>query len=449
MSGDDARDAVALPSIVLALGVWTTSAMTACSSAPSVAATRACTTERTPRESPVARAETEEESGSAAWPFGEHATGEWRGLRRRLEDEGVTLDAFWVADASRSFRGGLDTEAAVFRSLLDARLTFDLERLVGWEGGRVLVGFQTQDGRHGSDRLVGDFQGFSNIDAAGFTALTQLWHEQVLLDGGLRTKIGKIDATEEFAFVDNGADFIHSSAGFSPTIVGFPTYPDPATGVVVVASPTHWLSLGTGVFDGATQAGMPTGTRGPATFLGGPADLFWVAEATAQWSSRSGRDGRIGLGVSHHTSTFEVLDGSGRTEDGATSAYLVLDQAVTPQGAPGGEGQGIGVFLQLGRTEEDVSEIDLHVGAGVVWRGAIPGRDRDSLGLMGSYVRFSDTVRSAGSVVEDHELAIEGFYDLRVTEWLSLKPDLQFIRNPGGREGDDAIVGTLRIVVDF
>jgi porin len=382
--------------------------------------------------------------------LGEHATGEWCGLRRRLGDEGVTLEASLVADASRNFRGGLDTEAAVFRSLFDARLTFDLERLVGMEGGQVLVGFQTQGGPHGTDRLVGDFHGFSNIDAPDFTAVTQLWYEQVLLDGRLRAKMGKIDATEEFAFVDHGAEFIHSSAGFSPTLIGFPTYPDPATGVVVVASPIPWLSLSTGVFDGATQAGMPTGTRGPATFLGSPADLFWVAEATAQWSSPRGRDGRIGLGVSHHTGTFEVLDGSGRTEDGATSAYLVLDQAVITEGAPGGgECQGLGVFFQLGRTEEDVSEVDLHIGAGAVWRGAVPGRDRDSLGLMGSYVRFSDSVRSAGSVVEDYELAIEVFYELQITEWLSLKPDLQFIRNPGGREGDDAIVGTLRIVVDF
>ena len=378
----------------------------------------------------------------------EHLTGDLLGLRPALAARGITFEAFLVADWSHNFRGGLRTRGEEFRYLFDANITLDTEPLLGLKGGKAFADFQTHDGRNGSELLTGDFQGFSNIDAPGFTALYELWYEQTLLDGRLRVKAGKIDATNEFAFVENGAEFINSSAGYSPTIVGFPTYPDPATGAVAFVAPVDWMYLGAGVFDGATQEGIRTGTRGPATFFGDPADLFLIAEAGARWSLGGGRDGRIGLGAAHHTGTFDLVDGSGRTQDGVTSVYLVLEQTLFNEN-PAGDGQGVGVFLQIARTEQDVFDADLHVGAGVVWTGAIPTRDADVLGLMASYVHFGDPVRSAGTIVEDHELNVQAFYKVQVTPWLALKPDVQYIANPGGTRRPDAFVGTLRLEVTF
>ncbi len=386
--------------------------------------------------------------------FGEdgpdHLTGDLFGLRPALGKNGITFEASLVADLSKNFQGGITTRSEAFRHLFEANFTLETEPLLGLKGGKAFVDFQTQNGRNGTELLVGDFQGFSNIDADGFTALYELWYEQALLDGKLRVKVGKIDATNEFAFVENGAEFIISSAGFSPTIVGFPTYPDPATGAVAFASPLDWLYLGVGLFDGATQEGQPTGTRGPATFFGDPADLFLIAEGGIKWSASGGRDGRIGLGVAHHTGTFETPDGAGRTEDGATSAYLVLDQSVIKEntGRENDE-QGVAVFLQLSHTEQEVFEADLHAAAGAVWTGAIPTRDTDVLGLLASYVHFGDPARSSGTFAEDHEVSIESFYKVRITPWLSLKADFQYIINPGGGSADDALVGTLRAELVF
>ncbi|MDB5296736.1 MAG: Carbohydrate-selective porin, OprB family, partial [Phycisphaerales bacterium] len=44
----------------------------------------------------------------------------------------------------------------------------------------------------------------------------------------------------------------------------------------------------------------------------------------------------------------------------------------------------------------------------------------------------------------------ELFYKVQVTKFFSLKPDLQYIHNPGGVRGrDDALVGTLRLTLSF
>lgn len=385
-----------------------------------------------------------------------HLGGDLFGLRPWLASRGMSLEALVLGDLSRNFRGGISTGKEAFRHLLEVSFTLETEPLFGLEGGTFFVDFQTQDGRHGTENLVGDFQGFSNIDAPGFSALYELWYEQVFLGGRLRLKLGKIDANNEFAFVEHGGPMINSSAGFSPTILGLPTYPNPAAGAVLFTSPVEGLYVGGGLFDGATQAGQPTGTRGPSTLFGEPSDLFLIAEAGVRRTTASGRLRRAGLGVTHHTGTFDRMDASGGTAEGAegvqgaTSYYLVLDQHLErqPRQPPSGAlppSPTIDGFLQLGYTDDRLSPVDLHTGAGVVWNGHLFGRRADSFGLMGTYVHFGDAARAAGTFVDDYELAWELFYRLQVTPWLHLRPDLQFIVHPGGAGNSDAFVGTLRV----
>ena len=46
------------------------------------------------------------------------------------------------------------------------------------------------------------------------------------------------------------------------------------------------------------------------------------------------------------------------------------------------------------------------------------------------------------------ETAIEAFYKYQLTEFMSVKPDLQYIVNPGGA-GRDAIVAGVRLEISF
>jgi len=382
---------------------------------------------------------------------GRPALGDLGGLRPWLEERGMSLEGFLVADLSRNFQGGRSTGRETLRSLFEASFTLDTEPLFGFAGGTLFVDVQSQHGRHGTELLVGDFQGFSNLDAPGFTALYELWYEQLFAAGRLRIKLGKIDASNEFAFVENGAEMLNSSAGFSPTILGFTTYPNPATGAVLFASPADWLYLGGGVFDGATQAGRPTGTRGPATLFGDPDDLLFVAEVGVHGAAAERRLRRLAFGVTRHTGVFERVDGSGGTEEGATSFYLVLDQRVAsrsgqhPATGAAEPGPGVDGFLQLGWTSKQISPIDLHAGAGLVWTGYVPGREHDRFGFLATSVRFSEPARAAATFSDTWELAAELFYRIHLTPWLWLQPDLQYIVNPGGDGLRDALVGTLRL----
>lgn len=389
----------------------------------------------------------------------ERASGQWGGLRSGLAERGVVFEGALVVDASTALRGGLEgpgSDEGALRYLVDARLLLDAEALVGWPGASFGIAWQRHDGLDGTQRVAGDFQVFSNIDAQPFSQLNEWWWEQRLLEKAdgeghwLRLRIGKLEANGEFAYVENGGGFINSSAGFSPTVLGFPSYPDPSTAVVLFLYPAGGSYLGIGVFDGATQDGCcgRTGNQGPQTALGPPGAAFLVAEVGLAWDLPGPGEGRGGVGAWRHTGQFDRFAGGVR--EGATGLYLVLDQQLLREHPErDGDDQGLAAFFQFGQAPGEVADVDLHLAAGLTWTGALPGREQDVVGVMPSWVRFSDEARAAGLYAGEGELTLEAYYEARLAPWLALKPDLQYIANPGGASLEDVLVGTLRLEVAF
>ena len=232
--------------------------------------------------------------GGLPWWEWSRMTGDWGGLRSRLENAGVRFDSSYSTDWSKVVSGG-HRRRGTNRSLLDLNLALDLEALFGLTGATIFVDYYSQVGRNAS-KDVGDIQGFGNIDSDNVHELAELWYEQRLFENWFRVKLGKVEANSEFAFVDNGVEFINSSMGFSPTIFVLPTYPDPATSINIFVTPTDTLYGGFGLYDGALQKGIPTGSRGPKTFFDGSGKLFFIGEVGGTWTIGNHKHpGRLGL----------------------------------------------------------------------------------------------------------------------------------------------------------
>ncbi len=374
-------------------------------------------------------------SGAGSWWEWERATGDWGGLRTKLETGGLTFEASFVGEWFGVVDGGVDRNWTT-RTLLDINATLDLDAAFGWSGGSVFADFYWIDG----DSLsadAGDFQGASNIEADNRTQLAELWFEQVLFDGSLRLKFGKVEANSEFGFVDAAGEFINSSAGFSPTLLPLPSYPDPSTGVIVSWSPADWLSFTGGFMDGsATVDGITTGDLGPGTFFNDDRsnDYVWLGEANVYWNG-----GRAGLGVWHHTGDFARF--SGGTEDGSTGFYAMAEHRVWSAG----DDRGIDLFAQFGWADEEISDAELHFGGGLAWWGPCEARSGDAAGVYLSHVVLSDPAGYAGD-----ETMLEVFYRFQATPFFAIKPDVQFIFDPNGDPTvDDALVAGVRIELVF
>jgi porin len=374
----------------------------------------------------------------------QRATDDWGGLRPQLEDRGISLNAQLTADWSGAIAGGANPRNSAYRQLLNVDITLDTERLAGFKGGTFFAQFQHNVGRNGTD-VVGDAQVYSNIDADGRTQIAEVSYQHVFGDETVRVKVGKLDANGDFAAPEYGGEFINSSFGVSPTIP-MPTYPDAAAGAVVFVKPIANLYVGAGLYDGSLANGINTGENSVVSFLGSPAGVFIISEAGLTWAAGPRElAGRLALGGWHHTADFEGFDG--RLHSGTSGMYVVAEQQVYKvDPANVDDARGVGVFLQYGQTDGDISAIEWHLGGGVAWTGPFDGRDDDVVGLGATYVAFGNDP----AVTKPGELAVELFYKWQATKFFSIKPDLQYIHNPGGVSGRDAaFVGTVRMTLTF
>jgi porin len=365
---------------------------------------------------------------------------DWGGARSRLEEAGLQIGILATVDGSWAALGGADPQGTALRSLLELNVSFDTGPLLGLEGGTFYTDLQLISGDDGSSDF-GVLQAFSNIDADHRFQLSRLWYEQRLTATGTAVRLGKMDANTQFAYVEAGAGFLHSSMGYSPTILGLPTYPDPAFGLVVQQHLTSNLRLGLGVYDGAAQEGVPTGSRGPSTLFGEPSDLFLIGELDLAWGS-----GRTALGAWAHTGSFERFDGG--QEDGTSGLYAVLDQRLAGACGEGADPCGLDAFLQVGVADPEVSSFDLHLGAGLAWTCPFSAGVEDELGLGVSAVRLSD--EPGADLDGSFETALELYYGFEPVSWVRVKPDVQYVVNPGGDASlDDALILTLRLVASL
>ncbi len=324
-----------------------------------------------------------------------------------LGDSGISF-GWWVKTAvTKELRGGISTAGVAPRELLEVNATINSDQLLGWHGGKIFASYHDFRGTNASRVLAGDAQVFSNIDDIPGGRLYEFWYEQTWLGGKLRLKAGRVDANSEFDISQNGAEFLNSSMGYSPTIMSFPSYPHPRSSVNFFVAPNSHFNTAFGVYR-VHGGSMP------------------IAEFGMKWAN-STYPGRLALGTWHIFATMTSVEGGPRNR--ASGLYLAWDQTLWRARRHAGNSQGLGAFFQYGQADPVLSSFQQHLGGGLQWTGMAPGRAKDVLGLGATRVQFSDLDRDFD---EHSEIALELFYKFQLNRWLSVKPDFQYIHNPGG-----------------
>ncbi len=270
--------------------------------------------------------------------------------------------------------------------------------------------------------------------------IAELWWEQLLFDDRLRVKVGKVEANSEFAWVEYGGEFMGPAWAISPNVVGIPTYPETAVSFNAQWTPNDEAWLSVGVYDGAGQSGRRTGLHGVGSTFGSPSDLWLVVEGGRVWS-----DGRLGLGAWSATGDLDEFNGG--TASGSEGFYAVFDQALAS--ALGEDGESVattGLFARVSYADPEVSEVELHFATGVQWTGLVDARPDDTSGCAVCVAELSDEAGFG----DDRELVLEAFWRYQVTPFLSFKPDVQYVVDPGGDPAlDDALVLGMRVEASF
>jgi porin len=157
------------------------------------------------------------------------------------------------------------------------------------------------------------------------------------------------------------------------------------------------------------------------------------------------------------------------THDGNYGIYFLADQMLWREGGKEDPAkQGLVGFFRVATAPQDRNLAKLGVDGGLVYKGLIPSRDWDTLGIAGSYLEMSDDLRKAQRDINnklaqfglspafpkraDYEAVIEASYKAQLTAWWTLQPSVQRVIHPGGRvQADiaDAWVFILQTTLRF
>ena len=367
------------------------------------------------------------------WWQWSHFTGDWGRARSRLKDAGLEVGGDYTFEWSVALAGDA-SKHGMARGLLSQYFTFDPQPCLGITGGQLFAQYFYRHGPNASAE-IGDIQGFSNLDAERLSKAGEFWYEQKLFRDHFRLKVGQVDANAEFAFVASASEFLNSSAGYSPTILGVPTYPNPRLSLNLFAYAATNYYIGGGVYGDSAEDG------GSFRHPFGIVEAGVTKPATHKWGTA-----RLAFGGWHSSATLGRYDG--REQKGTSGFYAVAEQQLWgPQRRDPGNKQGLTLFAQYGFGDSQVSPVAHHAAVGLFYAGLISKRPNDSTGLRYSYACLS---RAAGSPFDKDESSLEWFYRVQITPAVSIKPDLQWIRNPGGYASrSDAWVGSVRIALEF
>lgn len=378
-------------------------------------------------------------------------TGDWGGTRTSLFRKGVEIGITHKSDVLSNVKGGLEN-GTEWIGHTEARLSLDLEKMMGWDATTAYFDFHSDLGSKFNTNNVGAFMGVDNVEVGRNTAqFYHAWVEKSFFKGGLAIKAGLYPIDSEFYVTDTSGLFIAPPYGMSNEVAQTDTpaiFPIGALGLrVKLTSPEQNFYAMAAVLDGvAGDPGNPRHTQVTLADGDGTMSIMEIGYTPQLQDENAAGEAehfnKTALGVWRYTRNTDALDGSG--SDQAQGIYVLAERTLFHE--QGSRSQGLAGFLRYGTATESIHQVDWTASAGLRYRGLIAGRDDDVAGLAVTVNHagddFRDVSRTAGEpTTESSETDWELTYRAQIRPWFALQPNVQYIRQPNmDKTIDDVLV---------
>lgn len=398
-------------------------------------------------------------------------TGDWGGLRSDLRDDGVDLTASYGSESGTNVSGG-QRERVTETGQFIFGATLDTEKLFGLKGGTFQATITYRRGDD-LDRVagLGALQQVQEVYGRGQTVrLTELWYDQVFAGGHADLKLGRLTQGEDFGSFS--CQFMNLTFCGAPpgNLVGDYWYNWPISqwGVrlrikrdngfyaMIGAYEINRRNLDTdffiGQFHGATGVMVPI-ELGYNMGLGA-ARLPGSYKLGGWYNTSDSND--VGLNVDRQPLVVNGLAPLRRSA--RYGAYLQLQQQFSGTATVGPTGpvatHGLVAFLNVTQTDRETSTTDNQVAAGMFYTGLFAVRPKDDFGLAIGRTNFNSrvaiTLAPPGSARPDAEYAAEIAYGVHAADWLIVRPNVQYVVDPGGlRDAHDVVILGVKGNVTF
>ncbi|MGH8038207.1 MAG: carbohydrate porin [Stenotrophomonas sp.] len=378
---------------------------------------------------------------------GKTLTGDWNGTRSDLADRGVTFRGDYVGEAMGVLDGGYGETGARYAQQVRVGMDLDMGRLAGWDGGAFHFTLNDRRGNSTSVDLVGNRFPIQEAYGGQYTRLTELSYDQTFNAGQSYFKLGYYAMGNQFGLHSLLTHFVNAAFCAHPLAMsgnsGWYNYPTARWGGEVAQQVSPALNVRTGWFQVNPNLGGNIERNAFRPFVSGTTGSLFPLEVTWTPDKGGAHPGVYKFGGYYDTSRVNQrgLDTSATT--GRHGVYLLAEQRLTREA--GDPQRGLTGFAQYMVSDTDTAQIRRWYALGGVYQG-IGSRPQDSvaLGYVGADInrRLIDARRAdlAGMGVpadsplyhlSQAEELFELSYSVQVNPWLMIRPDLQYIVNPG------------------
>ncbi|QOG19368.1 MULTISPECIES: carbohydrate porin [Bradyrhizobium] len=414
-----------------------------------------------------------------------------------LANKGLNFGATYIADNIANVSGGVKRGAIHF-GRLDLSIDADLDKLVGWTGGRFYANGFVIYGQGLSRNYVVNLATISEIEALPDQRLYNAYFEQSFFNDRLNIRAGQQAADVEFFDSQTDDLFINGTFGW-PAIkasnlpAGGPAPPIAVPGIRVKATLSDQVTLFGAVFNGdpsgpGDQDPQLRDHHGLAFRVNDPP---WViGQVRFNYDiDIGGRPlaGNFTPGAWKHYGSFDSQrftvegqsiadpDGSGIPARlrGNYGIFAVIEQVLyrppeVKDNTTSASLPGVTAFGRIAYSPPDRNLIDLYLDGGIGFVGFTPGRPLDRFGVAMAYMRISNTARNldvdtnfytgVAGPVRSNETLLEMIYEAHIKPGWLIAPYFQYVWRPSGgipnpndptglsRIGDAAVFGVTTTI---
>jgi len=404
--------------------------------------------------------------------------GDWGGLRSYLADRGVNLEASYINEFAANTQGGMSRKATYADQFYFGG-SFDLERLVALQGSKIVFSLTDRNGESLSAKAglntlleVQEIHGLGN-----FARLNQLYWEQHLLDDWVLLKFGRLTGTFDFmpfsCFFQN-ITFCATlpSHNVAENWIPFPGSTWAGVARFSLSKNRDWYvqagvyEVNSDFYDSKYRFAFGTPFGGPGTRE--VLEIGWLPQSAgadggyrlgAWYDNVGGKD----LYLNTDSQPLATAGGTTLTRHHQNGFYAMAQQRVWSY--PGSNKRGISVFFNFVEADQRIAEIRQIAEVGFFWTGVTSWRPQDDLGVVTGRVHVNSLIANGVNLyntevalpsdlplkpVPGNERSTEIHYSVNLTPAIAIRPNIQFIRAPGGiYEAEDVLVFGLHLAIQF
>ena len=409
-------------------------------------------------------------------------TGDWGGERTKLIEQGIDIKADYVGEAGYNAHGGYnDDKTGRYADQFGLGVALDLQKLWGWDNTQAKIQMTSRNGRNISNDRIGDpragtLSSSQEVYGRGhMVRLTQFWIQHQMFDNKLDVKLGYFGEGEDFNTFPcdfQNLSFCGSQVGnYVNTWYNWPVS-QAAIRVKYHITPELYAQIG------AYNQNPSQLEHGNGFKLSGSGTKGTVIPVELVWSPKVNNlpgEYRVGFYKSAADApdvredvngNDAVLSGADfRTRSSKKGYWFVAQQQLTTHN--GDASRGLNIAANATFHDKETNLVDNYQSLMLVYKGPFDARPKDDVGIGVARLHVNNDVKKNSELLNDArgvsdydnplytpiretEYNVELNYGFHVTNWLTVRPNLQYVVQPGGVDKvDNALVAGLKIQSTF